>query len=82
MRVMVGHIESSVAISKHGLHEDYGKYWSCEKFGHFVFKNFDGYITGSLGPTGSQIRKIKFLNNFFYFAFAAGVKNSSYGLLN
>ena len=26
MRVMVGHIESSVVISKHGLHEDYGRY--------------------------------------------------------
>ena len=33
---------------------------------NFVFKIFDGYITGSLGPAGSQIRKIKILNNFFY----------------
>ena len=35
------------------------------------FKNFDGYITGSLGPAGSQIRKKEILNNFFYFAFRA-----------
>ena len=33
------------------------------------FQIFDGYITGSLGPAGSQIRKIKTLDNFFYFAF-------------
>ena len=38
---------------------------------NFFFKIFDGYITGSLGPAGSQIRKIKILNNFFYFAFRA-----------
>ena len=25
MGVMVGHIEASVVISKHGLHEDYGR---------------------------------------------------------
>jgi len=46
---------------------------------NFFSKNFDGYITGSLGTAGSQIRKIKFLNNFFYFAFAAWQENSSYG---
>jgi hypothetical protein len=44
---------------------------------NFVFKNFDGYITGSLGPAGSQIRKINILNNFFYFAFCAAAKNSA-----
>ena len=44
---------------------------------NFFFKNFGGYITGSLGPAGSQIRKIKIPTNFFYFAFAAGDKNSS-----
>ena len=38
---------------------------------NFVFKIFDGYITGSLGPAGSQIRKMKILNNFFSFAFRA-----------
>ena len=42
----------------------------------FFFKNFDGYITGSLGPAGSQIRKIKILNNFFYFAFRVTAKNT------
>ena len=31
---------------------------------NFFFKIFDGYITGSLGPAGSQIRKIKILDNF------------------
>ena len=41
------------------------------------FKNFDVYITGSLGPAGSQIRKIKILNNFFYFAFCVADKNSA-----
>ena len=45
---------------------------------NLFFQNFGGYITGSLGPTGSQIRKIKFLNNFFYFAFGADYKNYSY----
>ena len=44
---------------------------------NFFFKIFDGYITGSLGPAGSQIRKIKILNNFFYFAFRAAPKKSS-----
>jgi len=44
---------------------------------NFFFKIFDGYITGSLGPAGSQIRKIKILNNFFYFAFRATDKNSA-----
>ena len=67
MRVMVGHIESSVVISKHGLHEDYGRYLSCKEFGQLFFKNFDGYITDSLGPAGSQIRKIEILNTFFSF---------------
>ena len=32
------------------------------------FKNFGGYITGSLGPAGSQIRKKEILNNFFLIA--------------
>ena len=41
---------------------------------------FDGYITGSLGPAGSQIRKIKILNNFFYFYRGARYKNDSYGI--
>ena len=45
---------------------------------NFFSKNFDGYITGSLGPAGSQIRKKEFLNNFFYFAFGGYKKNSSY----
>ena len=49
---------------------------------NFFFKNFDGYITGSLGPAGSQIRKIKILNNFFYFAFRAPAKNSEHRLNN
>ena len=40
-------------------------------------KHFDGYITGSLGPAGSQIRKMKILNNFFSFAFRAASKNSA-----
>ena len=44
---------------------------------NFFFKIFDGYITGSLGPAGSQIRKIKILNNFFYFAFRVTAKNSA-----
>ena len=44
---------------------------------NFFFKIFDGYITGSLGPAGSQIRKIKILNNFFSFAFRAAPKKSS-----
>ena len=43
------------------------------------FQNFGGYTTGSLGPTGSQIRKKEILNNFFYFYFGAGHKNDSYG---
>ena len=77
MRVMVGHIESSVVISKHGLHEDYGRYWSCEEFGQLFVKIFDGYITGSLGPAGSQIRKKEILNNFFYFYRGAVHKNYS-----
>ena len=62
MRAMVGHTESSVVISKHGLHEDYGRYWSCEEFVQFFFKIFDGYITGSLGPAGSQTRKKEIFN--------------------
>ena len=37
---------------------------------NFFFKIFDGYITGSLGPAGSQIRKIKILNNFYFFLFS------------
>ena len=45
---------------------------------NFFFKIFDGYITGSLGPAGSQIRKIKILNNFFYFAFRATTKDSAH----
>ena len=49
---------------------------------NFVFKIFDGYITGSLGPAGSQIRKIKILNNFFYFAFRAAAKISASLLKN
>ena len=49
---------------------------------NFFFKDFDGYITGSLGPAGSQIRKIKILNNFFYFAFRARRKKSSTGEKN
>ena len=44
---------------------------------HLFFKIFDGYIAGSLGSAGSQIRKIKILNNFFYFAFRATDKNSA-----
>ena len=44
---------------------------------NFFFKNFDGYITSSLGPTGSQIRKKEILNNFFYFYRGAGHKNDS-----
>ena len=50
---------------------------SVVEFGQFFFKIFDGYITGSLGPAGSQIRKIKILNNFFHFAFGAASKNSA-----
>ena len=46
------------------------------------FKIFDGYITSSLGPAGSQIRKIKILNNFLYFAFRATPKNSASHLKN
>ena len=33
------------------------------------FTIFDGYITGSLGPAGSQIQKMKILNNFFILRF-------------
>ena len=44
---------------------------------NFFSKIFDGYITGSLGPAGSQIRKIKILNNFFYFAFRPTAKKSA-----
>ena len=44
---------------------------------NLFFQNFDGYIAGSLGPAGSQIRKIKILNNFFYFAFRATTKKSA-----
>jgi len=43
---------------------------------NFFFKIFDGYITGSLGPAGSQIRKKEILNNFFYFYH--GAVNKSY----
>ena len=46
---------------------------------NFFFQNFDGYITGSLGPAGSQIRKKEILNNFFYFYLGARHKNYSYG---
>ena len=49
---------------------------------NFFFKIFDGYITGSLGPAGSQLRKIKILNNFFYFAFRVTAKNASGRLKN
>ena len=45
---------------------------------NFFFKNFDGYITGSLGPAGSQIRKKEILNNFFYFYLGVCNKNVSY----
>ena len=48
---------------------------------NFVFKLFDGYITSSLGPAGSQIRKKEILegplDNFFFFAFRATTKNSA-----
>ena len=53
----------------------------CEEFDQFFFKNFDGYTTGSLGPAGSQIRKMKILNNFFYFAFRATAKTKSSPLI-
>ena len=43
---------------------------------NFVFKIFDGYITGSLGPAGSQIRKKEILNNFFILCFALQLKNT------
>ena len=49
---------------------------------NLFFKNFGGYITGSLGPAGSQIRKKEILNNFFYFAFRVTAKNSSGRLKN
>ena len=49
---------------------------------NFFFTIFDGYITGSLGPAGSQIRKIKFLDNFFYFAFRVRRKHASPGVKN
>ena len=47
---------------------------------NLFFKILDGYITGSLGPAGSQIRKIKISNNFFYFYLGAQLKNTSYGI--
>ena len=47
---------------------------------NFFFKNFDGYITGSLGPTGSQIRKKKSWITFFIFIVASNLKNTSYGI--
>ena len=43
---------------------------------NFFFKFFDGYITGSLGPAGSQIRKIKILNNFFILRVVQRQKNT------
>ena len=76
MRVMVDHIESSVVISKHINMRTMVGIDLVKSLVNFVFKIFDGYITGSLGPAGSQIRKmkIKILNNFLYFAFRAAPK--------
>ena len=41
---------------------------------NFFFKIFDGYITGSLAPTGSQIRKKEILNKFFILRLAIEIK--------
>ena len=79
----MGHIESFVIIYKHSIQVvNMGTMVGIDLVKglvNFVFKFFDGYITGSLGPAGSQIRKKEILNNFFYFYRALGYKNYSYG---
>ena len=74
---MVGHIEASVVISSMVNMRTMVGIGLVKSLVNFLFKNFGGYITGSLGPASSQIRKKEILNNFFSFAFRATRKNSA-----
>ena len=71
MRVMTGHTRHknfllSVIISKHSWHGDLPQCIDlAAEFGHCFLGETGGYIAGSLGPAGSQIRKLKSWITFF-----------------
>ena len=71
MRVMESHIESSVVISKHGLHEVYDRYWSCKEFDQLFFQKFRRLHHRLSWYRRLSNPKKEILNNFFSFAFAA-----------